>query len=69
MGIQISSDSVLRYTCMFAEKAPLVKGSGLYGINVLKLLFGANNAGELAEKLGRSSSSALMRHISGRRVH
>ena len=61
MGLQVSSDSILRYIRMFAkrarERAPLVKGSGLYGINMLKLLFGVNNAGELARMLGKELES------------
>ncbi|MGC8558877.1 MAG: hypothetical protein ACP5NC_07820, partial [Nitrososphaeria archaeon] len=59
MGLQVSSDSILRYTRMFAKRArePLVKGSGLYGTNMLKLLFGVNNAGELVRMLEKELES------------
>lgn len=62
LGIQLDSDSVLDYVRLFAdrsrEKAPLLQNDGgsklpepeLYGINLLKILFGVNNAKELSEK-------------------
>ena len=56
-GIQLSEDTVLDYTRLFAERAkelaPLIKGQGegLYAINMLKVLFGVENARELKEKL------------------
>ncbi|MGC9178542.1 MAG: hypothetical protein ACP5G6_09105, partial [Conexivisphaera sp.] len=34
------------------------QGAGLYGVNVLRLLFGVDTAGELAELLGRELESA-----------
>lgn len=61
MGIQVSSDVILKYIRIFAdrarEKAPLTKGAGLYGINMLQLLFGVRNAGELSERLGKELES------------
>lgn len=55
MGLQVDSDTVLDYVRLFAERAkeyaPLVKGGGLYGINLLKILFGVNDAEELKRKL------------------
>jgi len=55
-GIQIDSDSVLSYNRLLADKArefaSLTDGEGsLYAINLLKILFGVNNAKELGEKL------------------
>ncbi|BBE42764.1 hypothetical protein NAS2_1377 [Conexivisphaera calida] len=53
---------MLDYIRAFADaarrKAPLVRGAGLYGVNVLRLLFGVDTAGELAERLGRELESA-----------
>jgi len=58
-GIQLDSDSVLDYVRLFAnrsrEKASLLTGfqdpvPKLYAINLLKILFGANNVKELSEK-------------------
>ena len=56
-GIQVSTDAILDYVRLFAERAkqlaPLVpaQGDGLYAINMLKILFGVDNARELNEKL------------------
>ncbi|MGH7240560.1 MAG: hypothetical protein ACREHG_10955 [Candidatus Saccharimonadales bacterium] len=58
LGIQLDSDSILDYVRLFADRckkhAPLLDvGSpepALYGINLLKILFGVNNAKELSEK-------------------
>lgn len=61
LGIQLDSDSVLDYVRLFAnrsrEKASLLLPSDfeqptpeLYAINLLKILFGVNNAKELSEK-------------------
>jgi hypothetical protein len=56
-GIQVSTDAVLDWVRLFADRtkklAPLIEGQGdgLYAINMLKLLFGVDNARELKEKL------------------
>jgi hypothetical protein len=58
LGIQLDSDSVLDYVRLFAnrsrEKVSLLSDfeptPELYAINLLKILFGVNNAKELAEK-------------------
>ncbi|MGH2508045.1 MAG: hypothetical protein ACREFU_20945 [Acetobacteraceae bacterium] len=62
LGIQLDSDSVLDYVRLFADKcrkqAPLLQNDGssalpepeLYGINLLKILFGVDNVKELSEK-------------------
>jgi hypothetical protein len=64
-GLQVSEDAALDYVRRFAEKAkkfaPLVEGqgSGLYAINMLKVLFGVSNAGELKEKLPSLDASSV----------
>ena len=64
-GIQASTDAVLDYTRLFADRAkqlaPLIEGQGdgLYAINVLKLLFGVENAGQLKERLPDVSLESL----------
>ena len=59
LGIQLDSDSILDYVRLFAnrsrEKASLLSDfqdpvPELYAINLLKILFGVNNAKELSEK-------------------
>lgn len=65
LGIQVSEDTALDYTRLFAERAkqlaPLIEGQGegLYAINMLKLLFGVNNAKELKEKLPEMDVSSV----------
>lgn len=63
MGVQVGSDAVLDYVRLFADRsrefAPLVKDGGLYGINLLKILFGVNNAEELKRKLPQISIESL----------
>lgn len=57
LGIQLGSDAILGYNRLLADKsreyAPLVKdgGGSLYGINLLKVLFGVDDVKGLAEKL------------------
>jgi hypothetical protein len=64
-GIQISTDAVLDYVRLFADRAkrlaPLIEGQGegLYAINMLKILFGVDNAGQLKEKLPEVSIESL----------
>jgi hypothetical protein len=64
-GIQVSTDAILDYVRLFADRAkqlaPLVpaQGDGLYAINMLKILFGVNNARELKEKLPDVSVESL----------
>ena len=64
-GIQISTDAVLDYVRLFADRAkqlaPLIEGQGegLYAINMLKILFGVDNAGQLKEKLPEVSVESL----------
>lgn len=63
LGIQLDSDTVLDYIRLYAdrcrERASLTNGS-LYGINLLKVLFGVNNARELAEKFPKIDLQSLM---------
>ena len=71
LGIQLDSDSVLDYVRLFAnrsrEKASLLQGvveeppaPELYAINLLKILFGVNNAKELSEKFHVKDLQSLM---------
>lgn len=63
MGLQVDSDTVLDYIRLFAgrarEYAPLVKNGGLYGVNLLKILFGVNNVEELKKKFPDVSAESL----------
>lgn len=64
-GIQVSTDAILDYVRLFADRAkrlaPLIEGQGegLYAINMLKVLFGVDNARELKEKLPQVSLESL----------
>jgi len=65
LGIQLSEDTVLDYVRLFADRcrdyAPLAKKEkgSLYGINLLKILFGVDNVKELAEKLPKLDAQSL----------
>jgi len=65
LGLQIDSDSVLDYTRRFADRcrelAPLLSedSSSLYGINLLRVLFGVSDARELGQKLPRIDLESL----------
>jgi hypothetical protein len=64
-GIQMSTDAVLDYVRLFADRAkqlaPLIvgQGDGLYAINMLKILFGVDDARQLKEKLPGISVESL----------
>jgi hypothetical protein len=66
LGIQLSEDTALDYVRLFADRcrdyAPLVKkkdNSALYGVNILKILFGVDNVKELAEKFPKLDAESL----------
>ncbi len=63
MGIQVDRDTVLNYIRLLADKskefAPLIKNGGLYGINLLKIIFGVNDVEELKRKLPNISLESL----------
>jgi len=64
-GVQVSQDAILDYVRLFADRAkqlaPLIEGQGdgLCAINMLKILFGVDNARELKEKLPEVSVESL----------
>ncbi len=64
LGIQLSEDTSLEYVRLFAdrcrERASLTsREDSLYGINVLKVIFGVSDAKELAEKLPDLDTESL----------
>ena len=65
LGVQMSTDAVLDYVRLLADRAkelaPLIEGQGdwLYAINVLKLLFGVEDAGQLKERFPEVSVESL----------
>ena len=63
MGLQVDSDTVLDYIRLFADRAkeyaPLVKNGGLYGVNLLKIIFGVNDVEELKKKFPDVSTESL----------
>jgi hypothetical protein len=63
MGLQVDRDTVLNYIRLLADKskefAPLIKNGGLYGVNLLKILFGVNDVEELKKKFPEVSAESL----------
>ncbi len=63
LGLQVSQDAILDYVRLFAKRAkefaPLVKNGGLYGVNLLKILFGVKNVEGLKGKLPEVSAESL----------